>query len=196
MYLRLKLYANRRFPHNPVFVRNLLTAYMRVETHDEAAWEAVLRQHWFEEPDLRNRFFEFLTRTGRLEAEIKSLQQSTPAQGKGRWGEFVEQNPAAGQYLAQANLWRSHFEESAPVLQALAEQYPAEQELGQAASSVFRSLAYFDPASTGAAVKIEEHLLAANPGNTQNLARIGDIYADRELFAKAAPYWVRIPQVS
>ncbi len=196
MFLRLNLYANRRFPHNPVFVRNLLSAYMRQETHDEAAWEAVLRQHWFEEPDLRNRFFEFLTRTGRLEAEIKSLQQTVPAEGKGRWSGLVGQNPAAGQYVAQAYLWRSHFEESAPVLQALAEEYPADTEVGQTASSIFRSLAYFDPGSTGAAVKIEEHLLAANPGDTQNLARIGDTYADRELFAKAAPYWERIPRVS
>ena len=196
MYLRLNLYANRRFPHNSVFIRNLLSAYLRVETHDEAAWEALLRQHWFEEPDLRNQFFEFLTRTGRLDSELKSLQQGAPAQGKGAWSEFVAQNPAAGQYVAQAHLWRSHFEESAPVLQALAEEYPADAELGQTASSVFRSLAYFDPASTGAAVKIEEHLLAANPGSTQNLARIGDIYADRELFAKAAPYWERIPRVS
>src|SRR6267154_2539357 len=196
MYLRLNLYANQRFPHNPVFVGNLLSAYSRRETYNEAAWEALLRRHWFEEPDFRNQFFEFLTRTGKLDAEIKSLQQGAFAQGKGRWGEFVQQNPAAGQYLSQAYLWRSHFEESAPVLQALAEEYPAEPELGQAASSVFRSLAYFDPASTGAAVKIEEHLLAANPGSTQNLARIGDIYADRELFAKAAPYWERIPRVS
>ena len=196
MYLRLNLYANQRFPHNPVFVGNLLSAYSRRETYNEAAWEALLRRHWFEESDLRNQFFEFLTRTGKLDAEIKSLQQGAPAQGKGRWGEFVQQNPAAGQYLAQAYLWRSHFEESAPVLQALAEEYPADAELGQTASSVFRSLAYFDPSSTGAAVKIEEHLLAANPGNTQDLARIGDIYADRELFAKAAPYWERIPKVS
>jgi predicted Zn-dependent protease len=196
MYLRLNLYANRRFPHNPVFVRNLLTAYLRAETHDEAAWETVLRQHWFEEPDLRNQFFEFLARTGKLDGEIKSLQQGAPAQGNGRWSEFVQQNPAAGQYLAQAHLWRSHFEESAPTLQALAEEYPADAELGSTASSVFRSLAYFDPAATVAAVKIEERLLAANPGNTQNLARIGDIYADRELFAKSAPYWERIPRVS
>ena len=145
---------------------------------------------------MRNRFFEFLTQSGRLDSEIKSLQQGAPAQGKGRWSEFVERNPAAGQYLAQANVWRSHFEESAPALQALAEQYPADAELGQTASSVFRSLAYFDPAATATAVKIEEHLLAASPGNTQTLARIGDIYADREFFAKAAPYWERIPRVS
>ncbi len=29
MYLRLNVYANRRFPHNPVFVRNLLMAYRK-----------------------------------------------------------------------------------------------------------------------------------------------------------------------
>jgi Flp pilus assembly protein TadD len=196
MYLRLNLYANRRFPHNPVFVRNLLSAYMRVETYNEAAWEAVLRQHWFEEPELRNRFFEFLTRKGRLDSEIKALQQSAAPQGNDHWSESVAQNPAAGQYLAQAYLWRSHFEESAPVVQALAEEYPADAELGQTASSVFRSLAYFDAAATGAAVKVEERLLSANPGNSQNLARIGDTYADRELFAKAAPYWERIPRVA
>ena len=46
------------------------------------------------------------------------------------------------------------------------------------------------------AAKIEDNLLQANPGNTEILARIGDIYADREQFAQAAPYWERIPQVA
>ena len=100
------------------------------------------------------------------------------------------------QYLAQADLWRSHFEESAPVLKALTDQYPADTELGHTASSVFRSLAYFDPGNTGEAVKIEENLLSADPGNREILARIGDIYSDRELFSQAAPYWERIPKVA
>src|ERR1019366_6793400 len=38
--------------------------------------------------------------------------------------------------------------------------------------------------------------LQANPGNTEILARIGDIYADRDRFAEAAPYWERIPRVA
>jgi len=82
MYLRLNLYASQRFPHNSAFVRNLLSAYSRRETYNEAAWEALLRRHWFEESDLRNQFFEFLTRTGKLDAEIKSLQQGAPRKGK------------------------------------------------------------------------------------------------------------------
>jgi predicted Zn-dependent protease len=196
LYLRLNEYAHRRFPHNPVFVLNLLSAYHNPQTYDNAAWESLLRQHWFEEPDLRNRFFEYLSWSGKLESELSTLQRGTSADGKDGWTKFVREDPAAGNYLAQADLWRSHFEDSAPVLKALAEEYPADQELGRTASSVYRSLAYFDPDKTVVAAKFEENLLQANPGNTEILARIGDIYADRDLLAEAAPYWERIPQVA
>jgi predicted Zn-dependent protease len=196
LYLRLNQYANARFPHNPIFVHNLLRAYRSPVTYDMAAWEALLRKHWFEDTSLRNQFFEFLTSSGKLGYELGAVEQSAPAGGKGSWDEFVRSNPAAGNFLAQADLWRSHFEESAPVLKALAEEYPAEVELDRTASSVCRSLAYFDAPMTDVAVKIESSLLAANPGSTEILARIGDIYSDRERFAQAAPYWERIPKVA
>jgi predicted Zn-dependent protease len=195
LYLRLNLYANARFPHNPVFVRNLLNAYRARQTYDEAAWEALLRQHWFEESFLRDVFFEFLSATGKLETELRSLQQSLPTSDKETSDAFVHDNPAAGQFVVQAELWRSHYEASAPFLKSLANEYPAEVELGHTASSVFRSLAYLDATNTDVAVKIESNLLAANPGSTQTLARIGDIYADRELFSQAAPYWEKISAV-
>jgi len=190
LYLRLNLYASQRFPHNPVFVRNLLMAYQAPATHDPAAWEALLRQHWFEDAALRNRFFEFLSARGKLESELNSIRQSSPDAAS--W----EKNPAAADFLAYANLWRSHFEESAPVLKSLAARYPAEVEIGHTASSVYRSLAYFEPADTAVAAKIEDNLLQASPGDTAIMARIGDIYADRELFTQAVPYWERIPQVA
>ena len=190
LYLRLNLYANQRFPHNPVFVRNLLTAYQTVGTSDPVAWEALLRQHWFEDAALRNRFFEFLSARGKLESELGAIQQSAPDAPS--W----EKNPAAADFIAYANLWRSHFEESAPVLKSLAAQYPAEPEIGHTASSVYRSLAYLQPADTPIAAKIEDNLLQAHPGDTEIMARIGDIYADHEQFAQSAPYWERIPQVA
>jgi cellulose synthase operon protein C len=190
LFLRLNQYAHQRFPHNPVFVRNLLSAYTTPPTRDLAAWEALLRQHWFEEATLRNQFFEYLSRTGELESELSAIRQSAPDAAS--W----EKNPAAADFLAYANLWRSHFEESAPPLKSLAAQYPAEPEIGHTASSVFRSLAYFEPADTAVAAKIEDNLLQVNATDTQIMARIGDIYADREQFAQAAPYWERIPQVA
>ena len=190
LYLRLNQYANQRFPHNPVFVRNLLNAYQTPSTRDPVAWEALLRQHWFEDATLRNRFFEFLSARGKLDSELSAIRQTAPDAAS--W----EKNPAAADFLANASLWRSHFEEGAPVLQVLAAQYPAEPEICRTASSVYRSLAYFDPADTAIAVKIEDNLLQANPTDTETMARIGDIYADRELFDRAAPYWERIPQVA
>ena len=190
LYLRVNLYANQRFPHNPVFVRNLLSAYSRKETRDPVAWEALLRQHWFEEAGLRNQFFEFLSRSGKLDSELQSLRESAPDAAS--W----EKNPAAADFLANANLWRSQYEESAPMLKSLAAQYPAEPEIAQTASSVFRSLAYFDLEDTAIAAKIEDNLLQSSPTDTELMARIGDIYADREQFSRAAPYWERIPQVA
>ena len=194
LYLQLNLYAHKRFPHNPMFVNNLLIAYQWPQTRRQDAWLKLLREHWFEEPYLRNEYFAYLSATGELQSDLDSLRQQLQASGNP--AEFVKENPAAGEYLAQANLWRSHYEESAPVLMKLAEEYPADPELSRTASSVFRSLAYFQPADTDTAVKIEENLLAANPGNTELLAHIGDTLADRELFARAAPYWNRIPLAS
>ncbi len=196
LYLRLNQYASARFPHNPVFVRNLLGAYRNPQTADPAAWEALMRQHWFEESEFRGEFFEYLTRTGKLDGELRILQQGAPVATNASWDAFVRQNPAAGEYLAEANLWRSHYEDSAPVLASLAAQYPADEEIGEAASAVHRSLAFFDLANTEIAVRVETNLVAANPGNTENLARVGDIYSDRGLFSQAASYWERIPRVA
>ena len=82
LYLRLNQYANQRFPHNPVFVRNLLSAYHNSHTYDDAAWQSLLRQHWFEESDLRSQFFEYLSAKGELESELESLRPGTPAAGQ------------------------------------------------------------------------------------------------------------------
>ena len=42
LYLRLNLYANQRFPHNPVFVRNLLNAYQTVGTSDPGGMGSII----------------------------------------------------------------------------------------------------------------------------------------------------------
>lgn len=197
LYLRLNQYANQRFPHNPVFVRNLLSAYHDSHTYDDAAWQSLLWQHWFEESDLRSQFFEYLSAKGELEGELNSLRPVVSQRpGRSQWDEIVRINPAAGEFVAQAELWRSHFEDSAPVLRALAAQYPADPEIAQTASAVYRSLAYFESADTEVAAKIEDNLLQANPGNSEIMSRVGDIYADRDLFAKAGPYWDRIPRIA
>ena len=114
-------------------------------------------------------------------------------------------NTAAARELAELEISRSRFEQSAPLLAALAQQYPADTVVGDEAASVFRSLAYHDPAQIDRAVAIERNLSAADPANLDRLAAIGDTYADStssELnldtqmqLTQAAPYWQRMATV-
>jgi cellulose synthase operon protein C len=190
-FTRLNEFAHQRFPHDEVFTRNLISAYWR----DDAAVERLLRENWWQSEELRAQYFEFLARKGRLEQELAALKQGDPAAQQGKWKELASENPIVARFVSEADLWRSHFEQAAPVMGALAQQFPADQELGHRASAVFRSLAVFDPKNTDVAVAIEENLYKANPGDREELARIGDILSDRELFDRAAPYWDRMASV-
>ena len=190
LYLQLNLFAHQRFPHNRAFVRNLLAAYSRRETRDGNAYNKLLREHWMEDDDLRNQLFRSLSGQ-RLEAELHDLEAANAAAGN--WYAAATKNPLAVRFIADAHLWTSHFEQAAAPLAAVARVFPADVEAGRNASAVYRSLAYFEPRDTDLAVAIEQNLLKADPGNRETLARIGDIYADREQFGKAAPYWEKIP---
>jgi len=189
MAIELNLYAAKRFPHDMVFVRNLISLYSVPGRRDSAAVMALLREHWWQADDLRTRFFEDLSASGQLDGELAQLH-----------GVDVRTNPAAGRELAEIQLWRSHFEESAAPLATLAGLYPADPGIGDTAVSIFRSLAYYDSTQTARAVAIENDLLAADPANADRLTTIGDIYADsgaagmpgHEDLAAAAPYFRRL----
>ncbi len=192
LFLQLNLYAHKRFPHDLVFTQNLLDAYSSGPTRDYAKGQALLRQTWWQSPELTQRFFELLSYSGKLDAELAQLG-SKPA------------NPAAEEELGEAELWRSHFEQAAPEFTALAASYPADEQIGQTAADLERSLAWLDPAGPqadiAAAVAIEQRLLSTNPGDLDRLARIGDILADHAdasaaSLASAAVFWRRMPEVA
>jgi len=187
LYLELNLYAHQRFPHDIVFTENLLSAYNSRETRDPAAHEKLLHETWWQSTDLTRQFFEFLSSTGKLETELAQLQPSLA-------------NPAAKEEAAEAQLWRSHFEESAPLFADLSAAYPADVAIGTTASDLQRSLAWFDPSHTATSIAIEQRLLSANPGDLDRLARIGDILADHAddsvaSLAPAAQYWRRMTTI-
>lgn len=160
-YVQLNEFAHRRFPHDLAFVRNLLsTKKVSAEEHEE-----LLREHWWEADDLRDWFFEYLSRTGKLEVELAALKRSEASEQRGDWRAVAQSNPVATHFVAEASFWASHFEEGAPAMAALAGQFPADRDLGRRASAVYRSLAAFDSRDTETAVAIEENLYRADPGN-------------------------------
>ena len=193
MYMQLNLYAHQRFPHNLAFVRNLLEAFRSKQTYNRQAWEALIRQYWFYDDTMRSEFFADLSSGGRLDSELQAVRASIPQAASGQWDALTKANPAAAQFVAEAEIWRSHFEAAVPLSKAIAEAYPADFTMGRRASSLFRSLAPFNPQDTPAAASIEETLSKARPGDRDILIRVGDIYADREMLAKSRPYWNRVP---
>ncbi len=195
LYVQLNLYAHDRFPHDMAFVRNLLGAYRRKEIHNFAAWEALIRQYWYYDDGLRSQFFEYLSSTRRLDSELQGIRTAIPGAGGGRWQEVANTHPPAARFVAEAELWRCHYEEAAPVLSAVASVYPADESVARRASAVYRSLAAFDPKDVDTSVGIEENLSRFQPGDRATLTRIGEIYADQEMFSRSRPYWNRIAEI-
>lgn len=191
--LEVNLYASQRFPHDLRFVDRLINEY-RVNGN-EAALEKLLWNHWSESPQLRNYLFELLSRNGQLAAQLDALRTQSPEIEKADWAALAQRNPASERFWLEACLWQSHFEQGVPAADSLATAYPADHALAEQASSLYRSLAYFEPRDTDKAVAIQKRLLDSEPGNLETLARIGDIYADRDRFTEASPFWIRMAEV-
>jgi thioredoxin-like negative regulator of GroEL len=179
VYRQLNLYAHERFPEDLVFVDNLLAAYSTEATRDDAAAMALLRQYWFYDPRLRNRFFEALSTSGQLDQELAALR--------------APNNLAAQQLLAEGEAWRSHFETAAPAFKTTAEAFPGDRTLTSRASSIYRSLATLDDKNTPTAVALARLESRSDPRDREILAKIGDTYADHDRLAAARPFWDAMP---
>ena len=188
--LEVNLYANQRFPHDLTFVRNLLALYRRSRQQQEV--DQLLWAHWSESADLRDQLFERLSSSGQLDQVLETLQQQSPQIAASQWGALAQSSPAAERFWVDACLWQSHFEKAVDPAGALSAEYPADPQLADTASSLYRSFAYFHPEDTGQAVAVENRLLRASPGDLALMASIGDIYADRGRFGDADPYWTRM----
>jgi predicted Zn-dependent protease len=184
LYRQVNLYAHRRFPHHLPFVRNLLAAYENRTTANPAEWDRLLRAHWMYDDVLRRKFFEYLSRTGKLDAELAQLRQQ------------VNANPAAAVWVGEAESWKGHFETAAPILRLVAQDFPADRVLVTRAASMHRSLAAFTPASLGVAVQLEESLARAHPDDTAVLTRLGEMQAEQERYDRARDYWSRIVAIA
>ena len=179
--LQLNLYAHQRFSEDLVFVRNLLNEYDR--QHAASSSTALLREYWFYDANLKRRYFEQLSSQGQLLPQIDAVRRAGIS------------NPAAIEFNAEAEVWLSHFEAAAPALRTSADAYPGSIEDETRAGSIYRSLAAYFPADTAIAVSFAEKAWQAGSPDTKLLETVGDVYADKEAFARAATSWNAIPRV-
>jgi tetratricopeptide (TPR) repeat protein len=188
LYRQVNLYAHQRFPHNLAFVRNLVHAYQSKPLLDTAAAEKLLRENWFYASDLETEYLGLLSRTGRLKQELAELPKLPDATTAG--------NTLALQFAAEGQSWLTHYEDSAPAYAALAKLTPGDLDSNHLALSVHRSLSNADPAAFREALQIAEQNIDCAPRNSEGLTTLGELYAERDQFIKAAPYWNRIPKIA
>jgi len=181
--LELNLYAHQRFPEDLVFVHNLVNGYDAQGASGGPARLALLREYWFYEASLKVRYFSQLAARGELTNQIAAVRRTGAS------------NPAAVEFQAEAEVWLSHFEAGAPGLRTLADNYPGSLENDARAASIYRSLAAYFPSDTGVAAELAQRAALADVPNTKLLETVGDVYADKEDFTRAALAWSRIPRV-
>jgi tetratricopeptide (TPR) repeat protein len=187
LYVQVNLYAHRRFPHNLTFVRNLVYAYESRAIHNEPAAVALLRENWYFSSDLETAYLAYLSKTGELKQELAKLPSAGDAAAKS--------NTLALEFQAKGRAWLAHYEEAAPAYAELAQLNPGDLEPDRLALSIHRSLSYNNQAAFREAVRVGEQDTTCDPLNGEDLTTVGELYAERDDFAKAAPYWNRIPAI-
>ncbi|MGC2659678.1 MAG: hypothetical protein WA324_17100, partial [Bryobacteraceae bacterium] len=187
LYVQVNSYAHRRFPHNLTFVRNLVTVYDGKELPDLSAADDLLRQNWYFASDLEANYLAHLSRAGTLKQAISSLPSAADAAAKG--------NTLALQFIADGRAWLTNFEQAAPAYAELARLNPGDVDSDLLALSIHRSLSYNNQADFREAVKVGEQTVECNPTSAEDLTTLGELYAERDEFAKASPYWNRIPAI-
>src|SRR5665213_679649 len=80
-------------------------------------------------------------------------------------------------------------------MRAIADLYPGSIEKDAEASSIYRSLAAYFPADTQVAAGFAQKAYDTNRPDTKLLETVGDVYADKDDFAKATAPWNAIPRV-
>jgi cellulose synthase operon protein C len=183
-------FAHQRFPHNLAFVRSLLRYYgnMRSTARSPVKYAALLRETWFYAPDLRGQFFATMVASGRLATELAALPKTEDAVKQG--------NLAALEFGAEGHAWLAHYEAAAPEFAALAQLSPGDAPESDRAISVHRSLADSVPGSFERAITLAEDGARRDASDHAAITRIGEIYADREQYAKAAPYWNQLAKTA
>ena len=184
VYRQVNLYAHQRFPHNLTFVRNLLASYQSRTYGDVAAYEALLRENWYYDANLRTEFFAYLSRTNKLQAELAALPKPEDA--------AQQKNTAALLEYGEGKAWLADFEASTPAFESLSALVPGDQALATRTISIERSMAYSNSAAFDKAIRFAERKATAMPGDATAATLVGEIYADKELFPKAAPWWNKL----
>ena len=195
LQVEINLYALNRFPHDLRFVHNLISLYSAGATADSNAQMRLLTEHWYDDESIRRMYFERLAAVGSLTSVVQTAASLLPPASAVSWRDAEAVNPLVTRFIGEAAAWQSHFETAATIMQAVAAAYPSDALFAGRASELYRSLAAYDSNNVAVAVSMAEDLSRSDPRNRERVTRIGEIYADHDMFGPATKAWSRIPTI-
>ncbi|HEY7160867.1 MAG TPA: hypothetical protein VH815_06380, partial [Acidobacteriota bacterium] len=177
LYIALNQYALSRFPYNMTFVNNLLSVYSEHNYYNWEEWEKLCRQYYFLDESIRARYLYRL-------AENHQLKQ--------------KENPSSNPdklFAADKEIWRAHFQESLPLYDDLAKQYPADQWLNTRVADLKRSLGWQQSSYYKESAQLREYLAKVTPTDASLWTTAGETLAEIENYPEAKAYWENILKI-
>jgi cellulose synthase operon protein C len=177
LYIALNQYALSRFPYNMTFVNNLLRMYSEYNYYNWEEYEKLCRQYYFLDESIRSRYLYRL-------AEQRQLKQ--------------KQNPSSNPdklFAADKEIWRAHFQESLPLYDDLAKQYPSDQWLNTRVADLKRSLGWQHPSYYKESAQLREYLAKVAPTDSSLWTTAGETLAEIEDYSAAKQYWENILKI-
>ena len=167
LYIALNRYALSRFPYNMTFVNNLLSIYSENNYYNWDEWEKLCKQYYFLDESIRSRYLYRL-------AENRKLKQ--------------DGNPSSNPdklFAADKQIWRAHFQESLPMYEDLAKQYPADPWINSRVADLKRSLGWQQPSYYKESAQLREYLAKVTPTDASLWTTAGETLAEIEEYSNA-----------
>ena len=193
IYHRINLYAHQRFPHNLVFVHNLLRYYRQPKASAVTEWEKLARKYFFFDAEIQRQYLVRLAAQKQLEV----LSKTRPAgEMTGATAGGEPQNPAEMAFMASASIWQSRFERAAPLLASLSSSWSGCDFYTAQHADLQRSMGAAGPGYYAQAAAVMEKQARIEPTRNAHWVKAGEIWADAGDMKKAMACWQRIAAIS
>ena len=177
LYIALNRYALSRFPYNMTFVNNLLSIYSEHNYYNWEEWEKLCKQYYFLDESIRSRYLYRLAENRRLK------QNGNPSSNPDKL------------FAADKQIWLAHFQESLPLYEDLAKQYPADPWLNSRVADLKRSLGWQQPSYYKESAQLREYLAKVTPTDASLWTAAGETLAEIEEYSNAKEYWENILKI-
>ncbi len=175
LHLKLYLAAQKRFPHDPIFVRGLLTFYKA--NKQEAEWRTLAAEYFFESPEVREMFLNDLAEKGELRPALSQPHSDTSIYKL---------------FYADAAMRLSNYEAAVETYRELNTLYPNSPEFSERLIALTRSFGQKDRNILSEAAEAAHSQTEFAPAAAGVRTRTGELYAELGDYNRSREEWDKL----